>query len=115
MAISCRLHVMINSRIHIIDVPGGYNEKVDHLIPKVADVVWFRGHTSCRGWNVHGICIVSSGDLHRLKYKVDLDNIQGPFFHNKYFMERDHAVMDCLEEQLVIRNKEEYKKECIAI
>ena len=47
-----------------------------------------------------------------MKYKVDLGNIQGPFFHNKYFMKVDHTVMDCLEEQLVIRNKQEYENDC---
>lgn len=33
-------------------------------------------------------------------------------FHNKYFMERDHTVMDCIEEEIVNRNKEEYKRDC---
>ena len=61
---------------------------------------------------VHEICIVGSADLHQVKYEVDIDDVQGPFFHNKYFMEWDHTVMDCLEEQLVIRNKREYTKEC---
>ena len=61
---------------------------------------------------MHGICIVGSGDLHRVKHKVDSENVLGPLFHNKYFMEWDHTVMDCLEEQLIIRNKREYMKEC---
>ena len=34
-------------------------------------------------------------------------------FHNKYFMERDHTVMDCVEEELVIRNKQEYERDCV--
>ena len=55
---------------------------------------------------------MGSADLHQVKYEVDLDDVHGPFFHNKYFMEWDHTVMDCLEEQLVIRNKREYIKEC---
>ena len=93
-------------------VPGGYNELVDRLIPTVSDVMWLHGNTGCSGLNVRMVCIVDSGDLHGLRYKVNLSNIQGPFFHNKYYMEKDHTVMDCLEEQLVIRNKEEYKKEC---
>ena len=53
-----------------------------------------------------------SSDLNLIKYQVDPHNIQGPFFHNKYFMEVDHTVMDCMEEQLVIRNKQEYVSDC---
>ena len=37
----------------------------------------------------------------------------GAMFHNKYYMERDHTVMDCIEEELVSRNKQEYEKDCI--
>ena len=97
-----------------IGVPGGYNEHINWMIPKlkVADVIWLHGGANCSGWNIHNICVVSSGDLPLIKYKVDTDDIKGPMFHNKYFMERDHTVMDCLEEQLVIRNKEEYERDC---
>ena len=57
----------------------------------------------------------SSGDLQRLARLVETDayHVQQPMFHNKYFMERDHTVMDCLEEQLVIRNKEQYDRDCV--
>lgn len=37
----------------------------------------------------------------------------GALFHNKYFMERDHTVMDCIEEELISRNKLEYERDCI--
>ena len=32
-------------------------------------------------------------------------------FHNKYFMELDHVVMDCIEERIVDMNKREYEME----
>ena len=80
----------------------------------MAEAIWVQGTVECDSPVVHGICIISSAELYRLRYKVDLDNVQGPLFENKYFMEMDHTVMDCLEEQLVIRNKREYIKECSA-
>ena len=61
---------------------------------------------------VHNVSIITSSDLHLLKYQVDPNNIEGPLFHNKYFMEVDHTVMDCAEEQLIIRNKQEYANDC---
>ena len=82
------------------------------LLPLVADVIWVQGTLKCNSLVVHDICIISSADLYQVKYKVDLHNVYGPLFHNKYFMEKDHTVMDCLEEQLVIRNKREYTKDC---
>ena len=54
------------------------------------------------------MCIVSSGDLHRLKYSTDPDYVRAPLFHNKYSMAEDHTVMDCMEELLIERNKQEY-------
>lgn len=108
--------------IHACDigVPGGHNAKVSSLIPVVSEYIWITGdrksHTKkfCRGGHiVHNICIITSADLQRVRYKVHMNNIKGPMFHNKYFMERDYTVMDCLEEQLVIRNRLEYKKDCL--
>ena len=88
------------------------HEQFYSLLPLVADVIWVQGTLKCNSPVVHGVCIISSADLYQVKHEVDLDNVQGPLFHNKYFMEKDHTVMDCLEEQLVIRNKREYMKEC---
>ena len=102
-------------------VPGGYKEEVADVIPHVISAIWLPKSSweqYCSGWVIHWICIVSSGDLQRLtKYmRVDIDphlHKQGVMFHNKYFMERDHTVMDCVEEQLVNRNKQEYRRDCI--
>ena len=43
-----------------------------------------------------------------------LKHPKGPFFHNKYYMERDRTVMDCMEEQLVSRNRKEYEIDCLS-
>ena len=34
-------------------------------------------------------------------------------FYNKYFMEYDHVVMDCMEKRIVEQNKLEYDRDCI--
>ena len=97
----------------LLGVPGGFNEAAASLIPAVADVIWCGDpRRPCKGLTNHGLSIITSSDLNLLGYQVDPHNIQGPFFHNKYFMEVDHTVMDCLEEQLVIRNKQEYVDDC---
>ena len=79
----------------------------------VSDCIWnFQKDKECHSSIIHSICVIESADLYQLNYKVDLNNLQGPFFHNKYLMERDHTIMDCLEEELVSRNKLEYILEC---
>ena len=65
------------------------------------------------GYIVHGICILTSADLYKVSSKVDAHNLKGPMFHNKYFMEVDHTVMDCMEKELVSRNKQEYIDDCL--
>ena len=57
---------------------------------------------------------MTSADLSSVHRQVNIKKLRGPMFHNKYFMERDHTVMDCLEEQLVVRNRLEYEKDCLA-
>lgn len=66
---------------------------------------------TCAGRVVHGICIVTSGDLHRVLHTVSQSN-QTVFFFNKYFMEDDHVIMDCLEESLIRRNMIEHAQDC---
>ena len=70
----------------------------------------------CSGSNTHRVCIVSSGDLHRLKYSTDpLGSVRPPLFHNKYSMAEDHTVMDCMEELLIERNKQEYIRDIVQL
>ena len=89
-------------------VPGGYDEKYAALIPTIDDYIWMSGKVPCSGQKVHWICIVNSGDLHRLSYKP-VPKERDRFFHNKFFLEEDHTVMDCLEEELISRNKKEFE------
>ena len=106
------------------DVPGGYNASVRSLVPNISATIWMTGtlerrepYKFCKsGYNVHGICILTSADLHKVESKVDVHNLKGPMFHNKYFMETDHTVMDCMEEELASKNRLEYNniiKDCL--
>ena len=90
-------------------------------IPIVSEYIWVTGQRKtqaeqyCKsGYIVHNICIMTSADLSSVHRQVNIKRLRGPMFHNKYFMERDHTVMDCLEEQLVVRNRLEYEKDCLA-
>ncbi len=66
--------------------------------------------TLCGNLNVvHNICIVSASDLPRLTQLSKQKNI---WFFNKYFIEYDHVVMDCMEELLLQRNIQEYTDDC---
>ena len=103
----------------LIDVPGGYKKEVESIVPHIISAIWLPEvgwEPKCSGWYLHWLCIVSSGDLHRLRKFMNTSadpHTDGAMFHNKYFMERDHTVMDCIEEELVSRNKLEYEKDCI--
>ena len=68
----------------------------------------------CRGDTVHLVCIVTLADLARI-YKVAL--AEGGcmyFFFNKYHMDSDHIVMDCMEQRLVRQNQREFLEDCRA-
>ena len=89
-------------------VPGGRDQKFERLIPSTASVIWKDEHPQrCKGIFKHGVCIVTSGDLHQLDYSYDPDKDHQTFFHNKFFIERDRVVMDCAEEELLWRNRQE--------
>ena len=112
--------VMYYSHTHT-DVPGGFKPLLKGHIPLVDDCIWLTRSLDpnknrkkhCNGRNVHDVCIISVGDLFRLKYRPqNITSQSGPMFHNKYFMEVDHVVMDCCEEELVQRNREEYRTDC---
>ena len=96
------------------NVPGGPPRKPNVKIPSVYKTIWLTsGHNEpCKGREVHGICVVSSGDL-PLVYSMGLNPGQPVFFFNKYFMEWDHVVMDCTERRLVEMNKLEYEQDCL--
>ena len=65
----------------------------------------------CKGSIVRRVCVVVSGDLHRIQHDAKPDHLRYPFFYNKYNMHEDHTIMDCMEEELVQRNRLEYFKD----
>ena len=68
----------------------------------------------CRGKTVHLVCILTLADLARI-YKVALaEGGRTYFFFNKYHMDRDHVVMDCMEQRLVRQNQREFLEDCRA-
>ena len=66
----------------------------------------------CSGFKRHAVCIVAIGDLHRV-YEIGVN--KNSLFFNKYFMEVDHVIMDCMEERLAKQNMLEYARdvECL--
>ena len=106
------------STLYQPDVPGGPPQNAN-VVPVVNECIWInndyaRQHKQelCKGNTVHSVCILSSGDLPTVYSKGA--NAQHPtFFFNKYYMEWDHLIMDCMEERLVEQNKLEYKNDCL--
>jgi len=98
------------------DAPGGRLKTKGLQVPVVDEFIWLSNQWDkthqwdrCHGWEVHAMCVLSCYDLQTIfKYR------RNAFFFNKYFMERDHTVMDCAEENLVQRNIQEYKTGCVA-
>ena len=92
-------------------VPGGFNPKLRGRYFAVARAIWcFNGRECqegfyCHGQVLHTVCITNSADLPTILKSSTL-------FHNKYFVEMDHTVMDCLEERIVDKNRGEYRQEC---
>ena len=92
--------------------PGGHSSL--HPIQSqalVSKVIWkhnqhspyYSPSESCAGRSVHQICILTSAELPRVKDALK----RNVWFFNKYLMEDDHVIMDCVEEVLVRKNIEE--------
>lgn len=90
------------------NAPGGYNPKYENLYIFTESVFWnFAGHRKCR--ELHKVCITSLDDLHEIvSSKLSVDHV----FHNKYFMDYDHTIMQCMERDVVETNKLEFQMEC---
>ena len=93
---------------------GGHSNTVTLPIPFPEVSIWLTRLDQrltaehCSGLNVHSLCIVATGDLHRV-YEIGVN--EDFFFFNKYFMEVDHVIMDCMEERLVKQNMVEYAQD----
>ena len=68
-----------------------------------------RSSKECSGKKVHFSCILNVRDIHSL-YMRETSTV---IFYNKYLMEYDHVVMDCIEKRIVEQNKLEYDRDCI--
>lgn len=93
--------------------PGGYfSFPINTSIPQVSKSLWKHDKVSnyyvagetCAGKTVHQVCILNSAELPQVKTAMK----ESIWFFNKVFMEDDHVVMDCVEEQLVRANKWEF-------
>ena len=95
-------------------VPGGYDPKAPVQADfNITQSFWrhIRSlHNRCSGKYVHLVCVVASGDLWDVM-RVS-KNGEKALFHNKYFMELDHTVMDCMEERAVAKNRQEFEADC---
>ena len=59
---------------------------------------------------MHSICIVDVGDIHRILTNTRFGS--NAIFQNKFFMQSDHVIMDCMEERIIAKNKLEYETDC---
>ena len=100
--------------------PGGFYSVATpsnvRSLPQVYKSVWKHDHSSpyykpgeqcASNYTVHEVCILTSAHLPQIKQVMKF-NI---WFFNKYFMEDDHVVMDCVEEVLVRNNKQEFTRD----
>ena len=100
--------------------PGGFYSVATpsnvRSLPQVYKSVWKHDHSSpyykpgeqcASNYTVHHVCILTSADLPQIKRVMEWN----VWFFNKYFMEDDHVVMDCVEEVLVRNNKQEFTRD----
>ena len=94
-------------------VPGGTSDPTqNHTLPRVAVRYWKVAHPKnfCTAQKyIHGVCIAEVGDLPGLK---KISEERKWLFYNKYVLDYDHVVMDCIEEMLLQRNRQEHHHDC---
>ena len=95
------------------DAPGNFHTiKKDMTMPLVRKAVWkpFHGKHKAKcleRYIVRSFCIQSASDLPYLR------SLSGIWFLNKYYIDYDHVVMDCMEELLLKKHFKEYEVDCI--
>ena len=91
---------------------GGKPPKSEKEVLMVNEAMWTPPMTNCPGGHVvHHVCILTAADMHLVERYRTRQHIPDLFF-NKYFLELDPTPMDCMEEQLVRTNMEEYLRDC---
>ena len=73
---------------------------------------WNHNLKSCPGKIVHYICILTTPDLPRIIRDATHSHDTTYFFFNKYFMEDDPVIMDCIERRLLAQNIQDYHNDC---
>ena len=104
--------------------PGGYHSqplpRATENIPQMFKTNWKHlkysphyvpGEECSSGKVVHEVCILNSAELPRIKHAMKRD----VWFFNKYFLEDDHVVMDCVEEELVRSNRLEFAHDQLSL
>lgn len=98
-------------------IPGGFKSKIYNRNPVVISHAIWQGIYSgdgdgkrCKGKVVHEVCISNVRNLPLIMNETWNGNLA--FFYNKYFMAYDHTLMDCMEEELIARNKKEFLSDC---
>lgn len=99
---------------HFHDAPGNRYLLRGRKMPLLAQRIWkfqtLNGSPLCKERRLfHRICIVSSSDLPWLREVMEKKQF---YFFNKYWIDYDHVVMDCIENLLVERNVEEHIRDC---
>ena len=89
-------------------VRAGQGKGVGGVVTSIS--FWSSESQRCTGRVVHEICILNVLDLPTLFQTATIN-----FFFNKYFMEYDHVVMDCLERRIVEQNQLEYMRDCLDV
>ena len=94
---------------------GGFHAQRSPNLPQISKTLWKHDKTShyytdgeeCSGRSVHQVCVLSTPDLPFINKTMGAR----PWFFNKYFMDEDHVVMDCVEEELVRANRKEFDRD----
>ena len=95
------------------EAPGQNVLELTDDVPAVFKAIWYHYPSSphrlpgerCGGRIVHQICILNAAELPRVHDTMKNSNV---WFFNKYFMESDHAVIECVENELIRSNKHEF-------
>ena len=100
---------------HLPGTPGGFDKTVHKSnYFEVSGSYWTKSNTfqhtkvhGCHGKAMHNVCVLTAGDL-----PLVVKDGKRHLFFNKYFMDYDHTIMECMEQGIVERNKLEYELEC---
>uniref|UniRef100_A0A1X7TP06 Uncharacterized protein n=1 Tax=Amphimedon queenslandica TaxID=400682 RepID=A0A1X7TP06_AMPQE len=78
-------------------------------MPRFSQRFWGARKNGClEGYLRHKICIVSASDLPFILNQMK----KGLWFYNKYLIDYDHVVNDCIQLVLIQNNFNLYKQEC---